>query len=579
LELSSCYEVYKAYCASIKITAIDYKTFLLECEKIYPRCFKQRKITNKYIPPMYFLQGLTYVHPTPFKETEKGIRYYIKKTTTGNIGIISRQLSDDDRPKGIPDYWPDFARLCQIKSGNKLVPFTAFDYQVKVYELMCKYTKLSIVKSRQLGLTQVMISIFLHRACLNPAYTAAIFLRNKQDTTKIADRNRQMVESLSAYITNKSDSANLFRIKGGGDIHFMNAGPQGARGMDSVSDILLDEAAFNDNIQSIVAASGAAQAMVEGESTRVVISTPNTKYGWFWDEMSEHNPDGFDFSLTCEQVVAQQLPSFYTWVDKRDVCKIIIHWRAHPLYSKHENYVTFRQIEDGSTREEAEREYNLSFINSDVSIFDINDIIACMDGAFETEYDPLFNYYMGIDTSGTGDDFTVAWVIKQYKIESPSGQRNAYRVVDVYRKSHTINDIDMIGICDLINKWHPQKIGVEIVEGTGSITFQKLIQIYPDIVIQGIRTSDQNKPIMVAVLLTLLQERRMHYPKGAFAEELAIFSNIDGKMKAPANKHDDTVMAMLMALAVAPVNEGDYRIVSPLQGIEDAREPRELQAI
>jgi hypothetical protein len=564
LELSACYQVYLGYCQSLAISPEPYYSFLDECKRTYPQSFKQIQVHGQRLKPIQYLGGLTYIHPAVFKVAAKGVKYFLEKTTTGHIQKIIQQLGDDNLPQGIPEYWPDFARLCKIKSGNKMVFFSPYDYQVRIWELTQKHTKMAIVKSRQLGQTQVIISIFLHKACLNPAYTAAIFLRNKSDTTKIAMRNRQMVDSLKTYITNTSDSANFFKIQGGGDLHFMNSGEEGARSMDSVSDILLDEAAFNKNIESIVAASGAAQAMVEGESTRIVVSTPDTKYGWFYDLMAENNPAEIDFQITCEQVVAQKLPPFYGWLDNTGTYKIILHWRAHPIYSQHEDYVSYRQIEDGTTREKAEREYNLCFINSDTSIFAIEYIVKNMRTTVEAEYDPAATYYMGIDTASTGQNYTVGYVVKEFKVESPMGTRNGYMVVDCYRKNRTIHDQDMIGLAALVEKWHPTKVAIETVEGTGAITYQKLVMIYPQLDIIGVKTNDQNKPIMVAVMLTALQEQRFLFPKGVLAQELAIFSNVNGKFQAPAGKNDDCVMAALMCLVAAPFNEGDFRVVNAL---------------
>lgn len=577
LDLDSCYLVYKGYCSSIGIEPFQMERFLHDCKTIFPYCFKELRVSYQGIPSTFYLAGVNYVQPQPFKINKKSIRYFLDKTITGNINVIIRRLSNEDLPQGIPDYWPDFARLCKIKSGNKMVFFSPFDYQVLIWELMCKYTQLTIVKSRQLGITQIIISVFLHRACLNPAYTATIFLRNKSDTTKIAARNRQMVLSLSDYLTNESDNMNYFKIAGGGDLHFMNSSLEGSRSLDSVSDTLLDEAAFNKNIESIIGGSGASMAMVGDEATQVVVSTPNTKYGWFYDRLNNNNPPGFDFDRICQQVVNGELPPFYQWEDEEKNAKIVLHWKAHPIYGKRDDYVEYRRKVEDITHEQAEREYNLQFVNSAVSIFPVGIVVQCMTGAFDVVHNPNESYYMGIDTAGWGQNYTVAYIIKEFKVEISTGVVNAYSIVGQYRRNRTMHDQDMLGIAELIKTFKPKRVAVETVEGTGQITFQKLTGLFPSLDVVSVRTNDQNKPVMIARLKTALEEKRLIFPKGvALAEELAIFSMVDGKMSAPPGKNDDCVIAAALSLIAAPFNDGDNRIIGKIKPIDPDEDEGEL---
>jgi hypothetical protein len=569
LDLYSCYPIYSGYCKEVGIEPFTFERFLHDCKIVFPHSFKEYKIAHLDVSSSFYLAGINYTQPQPFKILKNSVRYALDKTTVGHIDKINRRLSNEDLPDGIPEYWPDFARLCKIKSGNKMVFFSPFDYQVEVWELMCKYTQLTIVKSRQLGITQVIISVFLHRACLNPAYTATIFLRNKSDTTKIAARNRQMVQSLSEYITNESDNMNYFKIAGGGDLHFMNNSQEGSRSLDSVSDTLLDEAAFNKNIESIVGGSGASMAMVGDEATQVVVSTPNTKYGWFYDRLNNNNPRGFDFDKVCEQVVNRELPSFYKWEDDEGNCKVILHWRAHPIYGKRDDYVAYRRKVEDITHEQAEREYNLQFVNSAVSIFPVSIIDQCRIGNFELNHNPNENYYMGIDTAGWGQNYTVAFVAKESKVEISTGLVNGYSIVAQYRRNKTMHDQDMLGIAELIRTYQPKRVAVETVEGTGQITFQKLTGMFPSLDVVAVRTTDQNKPVMIARLKTALEEKRLIFPKAsALGEELAIFSDIDGKMTAPSGKNDDCVIAAALTLIAAPFNDGDNRVMGKIQPID-----------
>jgi hypothetical protein len=180
---------------------------------------------------------------------------------------------------------------------------------------------------------------------------------------------------------------------------------------------------------------------------------------------------------------------------------------------------------------------------------------------------------MGIDTAGWGQNYTVGFIVKEFKKEISTGLVNAYKLVAQYRRNRTMHDEDMLGLCGLIEQWQPNRIAVETQEGTGQITFQKLVGLYPDKDISPIKASDQSKPIMIARLHTALEEVRFTSPKSCqFSMEAAVFSDIDGKLGAPPGKNDDTVIAAALCLVAAPFNDGDNRLlgaVKPSQEDED----------
>jgi hypothetical protein len=577
LELMAIYRVYKVYCETINIEPENYNKYLEDTQTAFPHSFRMIKTGHPGIPPIAFLLGLDYVKPKPWTDGKKKSKYHLNKTTTGNIPQINRKVLNEDLPTGIPEYWPDFARLTTIKSGNKMVLFSPYDYQVSLWELMQENQKIKIVKSRQLGITQIIISVFLHRACLNEAYTAVVFLRNAGDTAKIAWRNREMVGGLSKYITNLSDSLKYFKIKGGGDIHFMNASKEGSRSIDSVSDFMYDEAAFVDNIETIVAGSGASSAMVGEESTQVVLSTPNTKYGWFYNQFAEGNEVGFNFDKTVADVVEQKLPSFFVWDGTDGSKKVVIHWRAHPVYRLREDYVEYRRKLDGTSEEKARREYDLKFQNSEITVFAYEHVAQCMVGIYEADRDPSATYYMGIDTAGVGQNYTVGLMLKEFKVPNPAApgtglMLNAYKVVADYRQSKKRHAGDVIGLSKLVRTYLPRRIGVETFDGTGSIMAQKLIQLFPEIEIIMINSVDAAKAIQVVTLDVALEESRYLYPPGFLADELTVYSLIDGKFGAPTGYNDDGVSASLMGLTVAPFNEGDNRLIEISEGLPDENE-------
>jgi hypothetical protein len=585
LELSSYYDIYRSYCAAFDTKPSNYHTFLEGCRNALPHAYTERVTAYAGVGTIATLRGLTYKKPMPWKVLKKGIKFYPEKSSTAaSIADINQAMSNDERPSGIPEDWPDFARLSRIRSGAKMVIFTPYDYQVKLWQLIEDNTRIAMVKSRQLGITQLIISIFLHRAALNEAYVSVVFMMKKEDTTKLAMRNRAIVKSMGGIIVadRGGDSNTYFRVRGGGCINFMTSSEEGGRGIDSISDVLYDEAAFVEGIQGLIAATSAGSALVGDRATQIVVSTPKTRYGWFYNRMAQNNPDDFDFDKVCEDVVEQRLPPFLTWKDVKGGVKAIIHWRAHPIYRDRDDFVQYRMVQDGTDEETAEREYNLLFVSSRVTVFNQTLVAACMTGEFEAGPELGVDYYMGVDTSGVGDDYSVGLIGKEFKkeLETPLGNRmlKGYSIVDMYRRSKQPHSIDLIGLTKLIQKWKPKAIGVECFDGTGEIMYQSLVVLFPDILIIKLRMNDTAKNVTVGMLGIGLEESRILYPPGPIPEELMVYSRVGGKMEAAEGYHDDCVSALLQMLAVSPFSEGDYRLVAaPVE--EEIEEESLIEAV
>jgi hypothetical protein len=443
--------------------------------------------------------------------------------------------------KPIPDKWEDFCRLTYIRSGNKIVKFDPYEHQIKLSECIDKYYGTVAVKTRQLGITQAVVSKFLHKACKNPAYTALILSKNQDDTRKIAARIGEMITCLvPEYLTLENDSKLHLKIKNGGQIYFRNSSPDGARGIDSVSDVLLDEAAFVEAIELIYTAVLPTTEMVGDDARIVVLSTPNGRGEWFFEQLSSNN-DKVDVLEVCEQIKRKEINPTQWWVDTSGWCKFITHWLAHPLYSSKPNYLEDIQQKKKLSPAKVEQEYNLGFTDDEVSVFSAAIIQACAIGNYELTRDDNSDYYIGIDVSFGGDDYTVAVVLKRSvdKIE----------VVSLYRKRRETSDYNIYHISELIKKWEPKAIGVE-VNGGGKIYAEQLYKLHPDIEIVEVRTTEQSKPVMIERLkLTLEQEKFLFPNKCAIRDEFLTFRRQGKKMQAVNGKYDDCIMGSAIALA------------------------------
>ena len=456
--------------------------------------------------------------------------------------------------KPVPSNWDNFVNLCTIRSGGEMKQFIPYDYQVLLSRLMDQYNNVVIVKSRQLGTTQAIASKFLHRACLNPAYSSMAFMRNADDAGALSRRARQMLEGLKEYVQPSNDNVGHLKLKGLGEIYFKNSSKEGSRSYDSVLDFLFDEAAFVEGIDQIFSASSPSGALAGDSITKLIVSTPSAKSGWYWSKLTENNGDK-DVEQLCKAVANGELykdiPGVYWWVDEIGTVKLILHWTCHPVYSQRDDYLEYRMKQDGTDRETVLREYNLEFVDSAVSIFLSSVVRDAAIGCWEDERDIGADYFIGIDTSTIGSDYFVAVVLKRV------GKKLS--VVALYRKRQQTSEYHLYQVGELIDKYKPAVVGIETTGGVGQLYLEKLTQEYPGLDITAIRTGGDTKPVLVSGLLLKLEKQELDFPDDCpIVDELLNFRRQGKKLEAANGKNDDTVMALAFGVSVADKYEGGW---------------------
>ena len=453
-----------------------------------------------------------------------------------------RKDSSEENRIIIPESWSEFCELTTIKSGNKMVSFSPYPFQIKLIELMESYPTVIVIKSRQLGITQCVLARFLHKALLNQAYTAVSFFKNGEDRGSNSERVRQMARSLCTKY--EIDNVSHQKWAGLGEIYLKASGGEGSRGYDSVSGFLFDEAAFTKNIESIYSASSASSAMVGDEVSKVILSTPSAKNGWYWEMLGKDND--CDVEEVCQAVVNGDLPPFHHWVDKSGTtCKVVIHWKCHPIYSQRPDYLEYRQRTDNCTLEKILREYNLAFVNTEESVFAGDIIRLNATGFTEEKRDLSSKYYIGIDTAHMGADYYVAWILKEVGEE--------YHSVKWYRARGKTKDYNIARTTDLIQEFKPVRIGVESNSG-GQAYLEDLIKLNPSREIIGLHTSQDSKIAMIDRMILAMERKKFVYPKESpIYDEMLQFVRKGNKLGAADNAHDDCVMAAAIALAVTPI--------------------------
>lgn len=475
---------------------------------------------------------------------------------------VRKYYNITDNLKTLPKEWVNFARLTTIRSGGEMVQFNPYRYQEIISDLMDVYNNIVCVKSRQLGLTQIAVSKFLHRAALNPAYSAIAFLRNSNDASAVSRRTKQLLSGLSDYVVPDSDNVGYLKLKGLGEIYFKNSSREGSRSYDSVIDFLFDEAAFSENIDQIYAASSPSSAMSGDKITKLVVSTPSAKSGWYWNKLNENN-NGLDIEEICNRVASgdlyNEIPGLYWFEDSQGTLKLIVHWSVHPIYREIPNYLDYRLKQDSTDLETVLREYDLKFVDSAVSVFAIDLIRENSTGNYENTRDDNADYYCGLDTSTMGSDYTVFSIIKH------NLKADTYSLVHLYRKRQETSASHIYQISKLIELYKPKCVGIETTGGVGHIYLEELSKMNYDTNFQNIKTTKDTKTTMVSALILGLEKRKFIYPENSvLVDEMLSYRRIGAKFEAASGKHDDTIMSVSFALTVSPLLKRKKPIVQAL---------------
>ena len=441
----------------------------------------------------------------------------------------------------IPSEWADFARLCLIRSGSRIIPFEAYNYQIALSNALDRHGSVLVAKTRQLGITETIACKFLHWAALNPGFAGVILSKSQADASNIAKRVRRMVLGMPDVIRLKTENLTDIELENGGRLIFRPSNPNSTRGLESIGAVLIDECAFIDKIEDIYTAVVPTLEMSENPKIALV-STPNGASGFFWERLNSGNRD-YDFLQICQQVKSGEIEPYQEWIDENGWVKSIIHWRGHPIYSSRENYLENIAKKKQLSLASVKQEYDLEFSESQVNVFATELIEKATIEYLEYYYS---EHYLGIDPNFGGSDYCVALVL---------GRRDdgVFEVVNLYRESNRTTQYSLEKIKELIGEYRPVKVGIEVNAG-GSIYTEQIQKESWGVEIEAIRTTDNSKRLLVDRVVLALERELVKFEKSSpLREELLIFRRDGKKLSAPAGKHDDCVMALAMALAVCPV--------------------------
>ena len=457
------------------------------------------------------------------------------------IAALQRNLEQGNQPVilEVPPDWENFCSNISMRSGGQMRKFTPYKYQILLAKLIEKYINVTVVKTRQLGTTQMLIAKFLHEAAQNPAYVASAFMRNDDDAIAINNRIRLLAKEANLDVL--TEESKLIRLANGAEIRTHNSSKEGNRSADSVCALLFDEAAFQRNIKSIYAASTASTILTGDNAKIIVVSTPSAKSGWYWDLLTENNGDR-DVEEICKAVgegklYSDDLPGFYWFEDELGGCKVFIHWKCHPVYSQWDDFVDRMAKKYKLDSADAEREFNLVFHDPAIEVFSAESIIDA-ENSFESHDPSILNCSIGLyisETYSSAVALVEGVVIRAISEKNPSAN-TAISLIPKVADGYSVSSI-------VLKK----------ADGGEEIARRLRIQ-HPQTRIIDIPKSEYSNAI--ANLSVLLDERQLNIPRyknplhdSPIAKHLRDFRRQDNKLGSlQKDKRDDCAWALAFAV-------------------------------
>lgn len=476
----------------------------------------------------------------------------VLKKQVANLEKQQQKQAIVESSKNIPDDFEEFASQIYVRSGGELVPFLLFDLQKTIISSIKEYKVTQFIKSRQMGLTELLLLYLAFLAVKNPAFTGIyISLRHDLEVKSAAERYRKICLEIERVYKVKRDIENLYSpsFASGGRVLF-RAGldPDNAIGEPSVSFIVYDEAAMYDLLKIFNNAS-ACLDMVGDKARQVIVSTPKTLTDDYAVSLFKDNP--LDLMKLIEQVREFKADPVQQIIDNKGWSKLIVHWKAHPLYGQDPLYLEKKIAESPAPKADVLRERDLCFDATGVTVFSPKLINQVLQGTWEREAIASCRYYLSLDPQFGGDDFCVCSVIKHVL------SSNIFHLVDWYRKRSQTKDYHLSYIYGLIDKYSPIKMAIETNAG-GKIYYEDITLNYPGVHTVAVYSTRESKKNMISRLTLAFERELLLLPDAQqIRHELSSFVDKNGKLQANGTNHDDIVMSLALGTNVLPLNIKD----------------------
>ncbi len=439
-------------------------------------------------------------------------------------------------------------KYCYIQHPTRgRILFNLYPFQDKVLHLFRDNQYVITLKSRQLGISTLASAYSLWLMIFHKDKNVLALATTQATARNLVSKTIFMYEQLPKWLrlTHVEKNKLSLRLKNGSKIQAKSSNTDAARS-EAVSLLLIDEAAFIDNIDETFTA--AQQTLATGGQC-MALSTPNGIGNWFhqtW-EKAESGENSF-------------LP-------------IRLPWTVHP-----ERNQAWREKQDADLGPRmAGQECDCDFLASGDTVFEPDDMLF-----YEQTYqkDPLEK--RGVDSNlwvWEGVDYSKSYIVVADVARGDSADYSAFHVFDVdncvqvaeYKGKLSPKDFGnvLVGIAseynDALLVIENANIGWATIEQVlereyknlyySSTSQMETVESYMtkferDKLVPGFTMSVRTRPLVIAKMIEYIREKGVTIQSKRLIGEMRVFVWKNGKPQAQTNYNDDLLIACATALYV-----------------------------
>ena len=428
------------------------------------------------------------------------------------------------------------------------IQFNLYQFQEQVLHLLQNDEYIIINKSRQLGIS-TLVSAYALWLMIFQKDKNILVIATKQETAKnMVTKIRFAYDQLPAWLKVKSveDNRLSLRLANGSQVKAVAASPDAGRS-EAVSLLILDEAAFIDNIDTIFTA--AQQTLATGGQC-FAVSTPNGTSNWFHKTYSR----------------AQIKENRFT--------PLSLPWSVHP-----ERDQSWRNEQDKTLGvREAAQECDCDFMTSGATVLE-PELLNWYDAT--CAQDPMQR--TGIDSNiwlWEMPDYSRTYAVIADVARGDGRDYSSFHILDIesakqvgeYKGQLDTRDFGnmLVGIAtqynDALLVIENTGIGWDVVQTAVHREYKNLyyspksdaamtdIEVYiskfdkGDGMVPGFSTTQRSRPLVIAKMKSYMQEKSCTVQSKRLLEELRTFVWKHGKAQAQEGYNDDLVMAWAIGL-------------------------------
>lgn len=439
-------------------------------------------------------------------------------------------------------------KYCYIQHPTRgRILFNLYPFQEKVLHLFRDNQFLITLKSRQLGISTLAAGYSLWLMIFHKDKNILALATTQATARNLVTKVQFMYDQLPKWLRLQAVEKNKLslRLKNGSKIQAKSSNSDAARS-EAVSLLLIDEAAFIDNIEETFTA--AQQTLATGGQC-MALSTPNGIGNWFHSTYAKAETGENSF-------VPIKLP-----------------WTVHP-----ERNQTWRDMQDRDLGPRmAAQECDCDFLSSGETVFEPEDLIF-----YEDTYQKDPTEKRGVDGNlwvWESPDYTKSYMVTADVSRGDSTDYSTFHVMDIescvqvaeYKGKLSPKEFGNV-LVGIASEYNDALLVVENANIGWSTIEQILEREYKNLyysstsnmdtvesymtkyerekLVPGFTMSMRTRPLVIAKMTEYIREKSVTIQSKRLLQEMRVFVWKNGKAQAQTNYNDDLVMAFATSLYV-----------------------------